>query len=125
MTAPEPEVHAFHLGDILSVTTGLFFGTNGLDGISELLAHMTGESPLTHQLPRFGDECGPALKAQLPFLAAITCPDEDDGEPAIRAWLDALIAEHGEMHPVTPLEPGAHQRRNPLAELAEKLGTGR
>lgn len=67
---------AFSVRTILSVTTGRLLtesagpDDNGLGDMYRLLEWMTGESPFTHQLPRFGKECEPWLLGWFPELAA-------------------------------------------------------
>ncbi|WP_445080300.1 DUF7736 domain-containing protein [Brevibacillus laterosporus] len=50
---------SFHISDILSVTTGKLLSTRRMDGVYDILNHMTGESLLTHQLPRAIRVCAP------------------------------------------------------------------
>ena len=112
----------FHIGDTLSVTTGILLSPRGMSGLYDLLGYMTGDEPFTHQLPRFADECAPALRAQFPDLAAVVAPKGDMEDPeAWMTWLDAQVAAHGETRPVVPLADGAHQRREPLGELASMM----
>jgi hypothetical protein len=62
----------FHIGTILSVTTGRLVSPTGLNGVYEILSYMAGESVYTHQIPRFGEECAPWLLRQHPQLANVT-----------------------------------------------------
>lgn len=55
----------FHIGDILSVTTGRLVSPRGMDGIYDILGYMTDDSPFTTQLGRFAEECKPHLEARL------------------------------------------------------------
>ncbi len=61
---------AFHIGDILSVTTGIFVSPDGIGGLYDILNYMTGDDLYTHQLPRASQQCRPALLAQHPQLTA-------------------------------------------------------
>lgn len=42
----------FHLGDVLSITTGHLLSPRHMEGVYEILNHMTGDQLFTHQLPR-------------------------------------------------------------------------
>lgn len=55
----------FHIGDILSITTGRLTSPRGMDGIYDILGYMTDDSPFTTQLGRFAEECTPYLEQQL------------------------------------------------------------
>ena len=58
----------FHIGAILSVTTGRLVAPNGIEDVYSILNHMTGDNLFTHQLPRAGEECKPWLLRQHPQL---------------------------------------------------------
>jgi hypothetical protein len=55
----------FHIGDVLSVTTGRLISPRGMDGIYDILGYMTEDAPFTTQLGRFSDECSPYLMATI------------------------------------------------------------
>lgn len=55
----------FHIGDVLSITTGKITSPRGMDGIYDILDYMTNDSPFTTQLGRFAEECTPYLEQQL------------------------------------------------------------
>ena len=54
----------FHIGDILSVTTGRLVSPRRMDGVYDILNFMTGDNLFTHQLPRAARECAGPLAAQ-------------------------------------------------------------
>ena len=70
------ETRTFHIGDILTITTGRLVSPRHVDGIYDILNFMTGDNLFTHQLPRGMDECAPSLREQFPDLAAIVVPDD-------------------------------------------------
>lgn len=111
------ETRAFHLGDVLTVTTGRFLCPDGVDGLYKILGWMTGESLMTHQLMRAGDECREPLLAQHPDLAYVEVPDDFESESAVRAWLADQVAFYGERREVSPLHEDDHTRIDPLTEL--------
>jgi hypothetical protein len=108
---------AFHLGDVLTITTGALVSPRHIDGVYDILNWMTGDSLFTHQLPRAMDECQGPLLAQHPDLAAITLPDFGDGKAAVYAWLAGQVAVYGETRAVAPLDPADHTRMDPITEL--------
>jgi len=55
----------FHIGDVLSITTGRLVSPRGIDGVYDILGYMTDDSPYTTQLGRFAEECLPYLEKQL------------------------------------------------------------
>ncbi len=115
----------FHISEILTVTTGSFVATSGIDGLYRILNYMTGESLMTHQLPRASDECAPSLREQFPDLLAVEVPSwshipRDDREGAVFAWVDEMVEQYGETREVEPLAPEDHTSIDALAELAMK-----
>src|SRR3990167_2376272 len=64
----------FHLGDVLSITTGRLVSPRHIDGVYDILNFMTGDNLFTHTLPRASDECKPYLVAQFPQLVT---PERD------------------------------------------------
>lgn len=113
------EQKMFHLGDILSITTGRLVSKNHIVGVYDILNFMTSDNLFTHQLGRASDECKPALLSQHPQLAAVT-GDEVTAEN-FKAWLDAQCAEFGEELMVEKLPEHAHEFIEPMSELAEKV----
>jgi hypothetical protein len=112
---------SFHLGDILSLTTGRLVSPRHMDGVHDLCSFMAGEPVWTHQLPRVARECEPALLAQHPDLADIEVPDFPAGSGAAGAvdrWLSDQVARFGEWREVLPLKPDDHTSIDSLAELA-------
>jgi hypothetical protein len=108
----------FHLGDILSVTTGRLVSPRHMEGVHDILDWMTGDSLMTHQLPRAMDECQGPLLAQHQDLAAVEVPDDfGDSEEAVRSWLAEQVTAYGETREVAPLAGGEHARIDPIAEL--------
>ena len=109
----------FHLGDILSITTGRLVSPRHMDGIYDILNWMTGDSLFTHQLPRAMDECQGPLLAQHPDLAAAEVPEDFGGEGDVNRWLAEQVADYGETREVAPLADDAHERIDPITELQQ------
>lgn len=109
------ETREFHIGDILSITTGILLSLDHIGGVYKILNWMTGDSLMTHQLPRASRECEAFLISQHPDLVidvpTITCEAE-----AI-TFLASLYPTLGEFRPVNPLPLGEHTYIDPIAEL--------
>ena len=119
---------AFHLGDLLSVTTGRLVSPNHIGGVYDVCDFVTGESHMTHQLPRVSREVvTPWLLEQYPWLADIEVPEfdiprdasQEDAGRIVAEWLAGPVAQYGEMHEVTAVPFGTYVGRDPIAELQE------
>lgn len=110
---------AFHLGDLLSVTSGMLVSPNHIGGVYNVIDFVTGEAHMTHQLPRAAKVVTPVLLEQHPWLADVEVPANLSGEAEVIAWLAVATAQWGEQHEVTALPLGAYVGREPLAELRE------
>ncbi len=108
---------SFHLGDILSVTTGRLVAPGHVDAVHQLLDFMTGDTLFTHQLPRAIGECAPHLLAQHPDLAEVSVPDEFDNAKHVLTWLNEQVMRFGEFRDVLPLKEEDHTRIDPISEL--------
>lgn len=115
MAEVKQQTRDFHLGDILSITTGRLVSTRHMDGIYDILDYMTGDSNYTHQLPRAADECRPYLLEAHPFLSEIS-GDEVTTEN-YKEWLDQKVAQYGEYHAVRPIHFEDHEVIDPIEEL--------
>lgn len=107
----------FHLGDILSITTGRLMSPQGMGGVYEILNWMTGESVFTHQIPRIAKEAAPVILRALPQIANAQCDDVTAENFDQR--LSDLVVEFGEMHPVPKMTIAEHERIDPISEAAE------
>lgn len=114
----------FHLGDILSITTGRLVSPRHMDGIYDILNYMSGDNLFTHQLPRVMGEARPILLAAHPQLSSVD-EDAEIGPNNVGAWLAAQVALFGEMLPVPKLNEDQHERIDPMSELAEKIHPSR
>lgn len=132
----------FPLRVLLTVTTGRLLteqkaeDDNGIQDLYEILGHMTNDSPFTHQLPRFGEECRPWLLRWFPELGiaeaslrqldeciakAPTCPDE-----GVNMWLTELQMLQPELkaeYDVPQIPADDHERKHPYDELVAMRGT--
>lgn len=113
----QQETKAFHIGTVLSITDGKLVSLDHVGGIYDILNFMTGDSLMTHQLPRAMDECRPFLVEQHPGIAAEKVPDGLTTMEAVEAYLAGLYPKHGESVEVAPLPPEAHTRIDPITEM--------
>lgn len=137
----------FHLGDVLTITTGFLVSPSHVGGYYDILNFMSSDNLFTHQLPRVRNECSPYLRKQFPFLdsstisSAVTeletllegkesaeeCRDVVDewllkllGNPEVISNLP-LCGPANDMLEVETLPPEEHERIDPESELAEKI----
>ncbi len=128
---------SFGLEVLLSVTTERLLTKrrgnrdNGIGDIYELLGWMTGESPFTHQLGRFGEECKPWLFRWFPELAVCGHGEgldkwlESNGADGVKMWLEQMRKECPalqESYDVGKIPMDDHTSRNPIDELREIAG---
>lgn len=121
---PESAARRFHLGDLLSVTTGYLVSPRLVPALYDVLNHMTGDNLFTHQLPRAVGECAPEILRQHPDLAEVRFPEGLAGKAAVLAWLADQVALYGETRSITPLASEDHMHIDPLTEM-EMLKPGR
>lgn len=118
----------FHLGTILSITTGYLLAQEGdypIDGVYNILNFMTDDNLSTHALPRACEECRPYLYEQLPFLHEITSEmvkerieqGQIDGDVNIDAVLAPYVEKYGTMHEVRQIHGEDHEHIDPIEEL--------
>ncbi len=84
----------FHIGDILSVTTGKLLSPKRMEGVYEILDFLTGEGLYTHELPHASKFMTPYVLKQLPQLA------EEDGKEvnpeSFESCLKKYVKKYGE-----------------------------
>lgn len=117
-----PETRTFDLGTVLTITTGILM--TDFNNIYKILGWMTGESLMTHVLPRAGRVCEGPLLEQHPRLAEVTgLPDDlPSTKEAISEWLTEIEQVYGNEFEVAPLPAGMWDSRDPIAEAVEMRG---
>lgn len=110
------ETKQFPIENILTAMHGRLLCDMG--GVYEILNWLTGESLMTHQLPRASRESEGWLAEQFPDLAAVDvyAPKITD-EADVVAYIASLAAEYGTHRDVAPLPPEDHTVIDPLSEL--------
>lgn len=107
----------FSLRAILTVGSGILLCE--MNELYRLLSYMTGDECFTHQIPRFCEECRPALYQQFPemlvLVAMLSVRPRNMQE--LEQWLRNREAEFGSGHVVQRLDPGRHVYLDPVAEL--------
>ena len=133
------ETKTFSLRVVLTVTTGRLLtkpngeDDNGIGDLYEILEWMTGESPFTHQLPRFGKECVPHLFRWFPELQRVDSTalgwlsesiKELGPEPGVLKWLERVQSEyHLSPNYAVPMIPkNDHKSRDPIKEMQDMVG---
>ena len=114
------ETKDFHLGDVLSITTGRLVSPRLIEGVYDILGWMSGEQLFTHQLPRVRREAAPVILAMHPQLASVDRDAEITPE-TLDAWLAERVAEFGETLPVPKLTEDQHERIDAISEMAETV----
>src|SRR5260370_296144 len=105
----------FPLAVVLTALTGrLLCPIGDLYGV---LDYMTGESLMTHQLPRASEECKDPILIQHPGLADVTVPDGLDSYEKVAEWLAPLEARYGSTVALAPLADDDHIFIDPITEL--------
>lgn len=131
----------FPLAVVLTVTTGRLLtspknGGNGIEDLYEILGWMTNDSPYTHQLGRFAEECKPWLFKWFPELGyANACEKNLDdwiakdqtgtAQEGIKMWLTELkmlFPEIKDEYEIGRIPSEAHTNKGPITELAEIMG---
>ncbi len=110
----------FDLGDVLSVTTGKLVSPRHIGGVYDVLGFMTGETLMTHQLPRACDQAKPEVLRQHPDLD-IEVPSGLNSEEEVLGWLATAKAVYGATRTLTPLDPPPAPR-DPIEEACDLVG---
>jgi len=116
----------FHLSTVLTVTTGFFVARDGLEEVYAIPNFLTGDSLFTHQLPRAGKQCTPALLFQHPLLQTVDSDVlrerlkgvelREERKRLCAEWVGEQIPILGEWLDVQPLN--SYTPVDPIKELA-------
>jgi hypothetical protein len=124
----------FHLGDLLSFTTGAFVSPGHMSDVHKLAEWITDGPVWTHQLPRLFDPIKAEIEAQHPWITAIAKPEfnfpdsisNDDARELVMSWLQTQSRQYGELHQLTrPDVFGVLHQRDPIDEAVEMVGPDR
>ncbi len=109
----------FPICDVLSVATGRLMG--GIGGVYEVLNWMTGESLMTHQIPRVSREALPVLLARHPSLIDAVAEACNVTTANYATWLETWTDRYGAEIAVPTMDADAHERIDPMSELVEMV----
>ena len=118
----------FHVGDILSITTGRLVSLKGMDGVYEILNYMTGEILHTVGIPRAADDALPYLIQQLPWLVEVNKlfeeleKQEDFDWHEVMTIVEELGKRYGITHQIYPIPQEDRERLTLEEELARIRG---
>lgn len=130
------DTQKFHIGDVLSVTTGRLLSPEHIGGIYKILNFLTEDNLFTHQLPRATRDCRPWLLRRHPWLddpkintlavgelaSMLETVENDDVRALITGWLSKLTSggfdiDVPEYLDLTPIPRDDHAVVDPVEEL--------
>ena len=98
------ETRVFHLGDLLSVTTGTLVSPRYMDGLCDILGYLLASAPDLDKLQATMAACRPYLLSRVPALSEVLT--EDVSFESWRGWLEEQVSLYGEWHSVQKPLPG-------------------
>jgi hypothetical protein len=111
----------FPIGEIMSVAGHRLVSARGISAVYEVCDFMTGDSNMTHQLPRVMRECRPVILRQHPELAEAVEESSVVNGDNWREWVVRWQEGYGETLSLAPMAEDEHERIDPLSELAERI----
>jgi hypothetical protein len=114
----------FHIGQLVSITTGYMLCENGISGVREILNFMTDDNNQTVALPSVVDECKPYLYEQHAWLREVDTLLENssfDMKTGWRRFLTLMLRKYGEYHEVKRIHGEDHEKLHPFDD-AKQLG---
>jgi hypothetical protein len=114
------KMRKFHIGDVLTVVSGLLLSQRGMEGVYDILGYMTGEELYTHQLPRAASQAKPFVLSQYPQLSELEVPSLASLE--VPGWVQKQAAAFGEWLPLSSIPEQERQSQQPLQELMRMVG---
>lgn len=107
---------AFHISDVLTAVTGKLYSLRHMDGVYDIMGHLSGENLMTHSLVRAFKVFTPVLAERFPELASIVAPDVSNTKQ-LEEFIAQVAAEHGEYIDLEPLTE-LWESIDPVSELA-------
>ncbi len=111
----------FTLAQILNVIDGHLFSK--IDDVYELLDFMTGDSLMTHQLPRASDEVKPYILNRHPQLRDMIVPEVTPAN--YKKVLSDLEAVYGNDFGLYPIADGEYAPQEPIQEIVNMIEDSR
>lgn len=94
---------AFHISDVVSVTSEVLVSERGMSGIYDVISHMVGFDAMTHELPTLFDVVMPEILTQHPQLKNLVVPEFEDPEIDVPIFSDGLVMRFGETLELEPM----------------------
>jgi hypothetical protein len=120
-TQAEDGTRRFHIGDILSITTGKLVSPRLISGVYDILGYMTDDTPYTTQLGRFKEECLPYLEQTLgdAIKPYSEIPDTITDSLSLYKWLHSVTDGMGgdPFLNVHKIDEKDHSVMDPMTEL--------
>lgn len=115
-TDQTPETREFTLAQVLTITTGRLLCPMG--DVYEILDWLSGESLMTHQLPRVSREAEPWIFEQHPGLREVDITDVVIGDQAdVDKLLSGFAVSYGSTLALTPMRTEDHTSIDAISEL--------
>ena len=100
----EQDARRFHIGDLLSVTTGVLVSPRYMEGLSDVVGYLTGADIDVDRIPESLAACRAYIVQELPALSDIAAEDVDF--ETWRTWLDSQKEQLGEWLMLPRPKPG-------------------
>lgn len=110
---------SFHLGDILTCTTGSMLSPTGDDGVKNLVEYVSGMGHPGSTIVLAREFVGRALIEQHHFL--LTLKPRSTDPDGLRAFLTYAVENHGEHHDVEPIADQSYVPYGIFKIIAEGL----
>lgn len=124
----------FSLADILSITTGKILSKNGMDGIYDILNHMTDSSLSTMEIPKAADKAIPILNQLFPQFSQQSLQQDidklsqkinsssnnEERKKIIENWISFLEEKHGSSFSVPQIQDVVSVKNN-VSSMIQQL----
>jgi hypothetical protein len=107
----------FHIGDVLSITTGKLLSKDKMDGVYKILNWMSNSELFTHELPEQSKLYRPILLKMFPQLAEV----DTNGVTYENwmEWLEKTEKEYGKFFEIPQIGEG--RTEDPISSLERML----
>jgi hypothetical protein len=113
----------FHIGDVLTITTGKLLSKDYIDGVYKILDWMSDQDCFTHELPEMSRKYRPLLLEMYPELSNIDVSnisrDNWDGYNGHIEWLEVMAKKYGEWFDIPKVGEG--RTENPISSFERML----
>lgn len=114
----------FHVGDLVSVTTGHMLSYRNAEGVLDLVDFVTGYVHTEAQLSPATEGVTPWLVRQYPWLDDVL-PPKFTNETQVWEFVNAMAYEHGTWLVVEAMPKGMYTVKTPVERLAAAFSSGR